>query len=132
MQPDGLLEGDQTCERNPPPVRGDARRFLRDPGETMEDQLMMKQVEVLLDIHTKKLQSQIAELKEELSRVRDDIRKSVKEVRREDPPASPSVPTAQSSEFQPRATAPSSQPIDRNGVAPEDVSIEKIFYSGSR
>ena len=102
----------------------------------MQDELIVKQVEVLLEMQTKRLQSEIASLQNELSRVRTDLR-GLREVRREDRPASPPKPVEEPTakpvtgpaEFQP---SPTGGPIDRNGVAPEDVSIEKIFYSGGR
>lgn len=106
----------------------------------LQDELANKQIEVLLDIHAKKLMAEIHQLREELSRTKEEILKGLKEVSaRQDTPAPVAAPVAQPATETPvqpvpqdaTAEAPASTaPIDRNGVAPAEVSIEKIFYMG--
>lgn len=111
----------------------------------MEDQLAFKQVEVLLDIHSKRIIKEIIALKEELSRTKEELRRELKEVRRQQDlpvspqaqsqfsaPAAPAVSAEQKFQPQHHQPAAASAPIDRNGVAPSDVAIEKIFYVGNK
>lgn len=116
----------------------------------MEDSLPIKQVEVLLDIQTKKLQQEISSLREELSRTKEELLQKFKEVRVQEASPVPSATEqfAAASPPQPEPEGPrgmtateaavapveapaATEPVDRNGVDPADVSIEKIFYTGS-
>lgn len=118
----------------------------------MQDTLESQRIEVLLDMHRKQLQSEFAklhsevkELKEELSRIGREVRGARQEGHGQQfaapqapPQAQPQWQQAQQPQGwqQPtgqvqREQRPASQPIDRNGVSPADVSIEKFFYTGS-
>ena len=109
----------------------------------LQNDLGIERIEVLLDMQTKKLQAELSAIREELSRVKEELAK------KQDAPAPrveapvqqvapPVAEPAAAPQFQPTPTAapqqaaaaPAEQPIDRNGVAPEEVSIEKIFYVG--
>ena len=105
----------------------------------MQDELAMKQVEVLLEMHTKRLHTELKLLHEELSRVQEELRKEIREVRKQDPPVSPQgqfgyTPAPQANKWAPPPEKPPvTVPIDRNNVAPSEVSIDKFFnFSGGR
>ena len=138
----------------------------------MQDELAMKQVEVLLEMHTKRLHTELKLLHEELSRVQEELRKEIREVRKQDPPVSPQgqfgytpapqqapqqwgppqqqwqqppqqwgppqqqwqQPAPQANKWAPPPEKPPvTVPIDRNNVAPSEVSIDKFFnFSGGR
>ena len=118
----------------------------------LHNELEIQKIEVLLDMQAKKLQAEIVSLKDELSRVKEDLRKEIKAVR-QDPthqrvgeqhiqmysdvpqrsqPAPHQPVYASGNGQQPEAPRAADKPIDRNGVAPADVSVEKIFYMGNR
>jgi len=109
----------------------------------MMDPLPLQQLEVMLDINNKKILKELAAIKAELLQKIDAVEQAVRKIRVEthapvqqtgsqfdaaSPPVREEVPAARG--FQPAVA--NTQPIDRNGVAPADVSIEKIFYMGNR
>ncbi|MBR9700859.1 hypothetical protein GOV11_03260 [Candidatus Woesearchaeota archaeon] len=95
----------------------------------MEDALLKQQIEVLLDIQTKKFQQELQSLREELSRTKEELLKEVRSVRQDTPVQAPVAPQPVPVQA-PAEPPPATESIDRNGVAPAEVSIEKIFYAG--
>ncbi len=123
-----------------------------------QEELYTQKVELLLEMHSKKMLGELAGLKQQLAGLQDEL-SALKRAQRQAPAAAPvsytpaiSVPTAEAAQAYAAAQAnpaqapqaappqnaaqaegsPSSRPIDRNGIAPQDVSIEKIFYFGQK
>lgn len=141
--------------------------------------MTVQRIEMILDMHAKKVQSEFQRLREELAQAKEDLRKEIKlnagAPAAQAPPQQwqqPAQPQwqppqqqwqAQQPSFQGQfgaapapqwaqagqghqypghqqapppqragENAPSTKPIDRNGVAPSDVSIEKFFYVGGK
>ncbi|MBR9693413.1 hypothetical protein GOV07_05845, partial [Candidatus Woesearchaeota archaeon] len=85
-------------------------------------------IEVLLEMQNKKLLGELEGIKQELQDLKDQV-SSIKRMQASAPAAAPQseVPATE-----PAPPAPESKPIDRNNVAPSDVSIEKVFYFGTK
>ena len=112
----------------------------------MEDELPQQQIEVMLEIHSKRILKEIAAVKEELLGKIAAVEEAVKKIRYEAPKPEPqqvsgqfdaaSVPQKKPAEgpvaHAVQSTTATGEPVDRNGVAPESVSIEKIFYVGNK
>lgn len=131
----------------------------------LQDEMTFQRIEVLLDIQAKKLLAEIHKLHEELSQVKEDLRKEIHSVRQDNFTPGPvrtqmwadapqhveqqPVPRYAQEHYaqqehhpvyadampagrMPQERQPESRPIDRNGVAPADVSVEKFFYTGSK
>jgi len=101
-----------------------------------QEELYTQKVELLLEMHSKKMLGELAGLKEELRNLSDQLA-GLKRAQRAAPiaapPAAVAVATAQETQAAtPPVAAADAQPIDRNGIAPQDVSIEKIFYFGQK
>lgn len=159
----------------------------------LQDELLTQKIEVLLDMQAKKIQAEFSKLRDELSQVKEELRKEIHAVKQDSsfsqaggtrvqmyadaPPAQEPQPVpryAQQGYSQPPQYAqqapqqyaqapppsypqqaqqqppqqtwnqayppqqrggdkpPSAAPIDRNGVPPSDVSVEKFFnFSGT-
>lgn len=154
----------------------------------LQDELLAQKIEVLLDMQAKKIQAEIAKLRDELSQVKEELRKEIHAVKQDPsysqagnahvqmysdvPPQqeAPPVPRyaqqgyaqqappqyAQAPQGYPQQgyppqqppqqswnqayppqqrggdKTPSAAPIDRNGVPPSEVSVEKFFnFSGT-
>ena len=102
------------------------------------DYFQQKQMEVLIDISTKKVLQEIASLKGMVGQLSQEL--SELRSRRQDVPVETqhqSAPAAPTPIHQPAAAAPASrssdQPRPRFGdVKPEDVAIDKFFYFGNK
>jgi len=95
-----------------------------------QDDLLMQKIELTLDMQNKKVLAELAKVREEVSLLREEV-VALKKAR---PAAAPS-PATQPASQPPTEKTPSDatdKPIDRNGVAPSEVSIEKMFYFGNK
>lgn len=128
-----------------------------------QDDLLTQKVELILEMNSKKLLTEISKLREEVAALKSDISELKKRptVSVQQPPPQyaqqpQQYPSQQQSleqgysqgfqrqqdpehpqNWQPRneqqeAPQPKNQPIDRNGVAPADVDIQKMFYFGNK
>ncbi len=122
-----------------------------------QDDLLTQKIELLLEMNSKKLLVEIGKLHQEVADVRDEVA-ALKKQQRSEPAPQPQqwqqqAPPRQEYEEQrsrapeppqgwqprnderseaPQEQRPQSKPIDRNGVAPADVNIEKMFYFGNK
>ncbi|MFH1649302.1 MAG: hypothetical protein ABIA93_02020 [Candidatus Woesearchaeota archaeon] len=125
-----------------------------------EDYLLTAQIETHVKLALKPLHEKVVALQDEVTSLKSELvqtRQAIQSFRAQQsivqaPPMQPqygqqaqtvqqqyppqqyeqtvqSIPQYQQQE-QPRQ--PSNQPIDRNGVAPSSVSIEKFFYAGNK
>ena len=143
----------------------------------LQDEMTFQRIEVLLDMQAKKINAELIKLREELSQVKEDLRKEIHNIKQDSfqqagsvrtqmwadaPPAQEPQPVPRYAQQQeaPRYTQqevpryaqeeqryaqpgyggqqrmqekpPENKPIDRNGVAPSEVSVEKFFYMGNK
>lgn len=116
-----------------------------------QGELYTQKIEVLLDMQNKKLLAELEGIKKELQDLKDQVAAIKRASAAPAPPPTPppQPPSAQSpppqaaapeqaapaepaAEPAPQAEPASDKPIDRNNVAPGDVSIEKMFYYGQK
>jgi hypothetical protein len=116
-----------------------------------QDDLLTQKIELILEMNGKKLLTELGKLREELSGLKEEVAGLKKATRfgsgatepqqpypQQAPPQQwPQAPPQQQwpQQAPPQQTAPErrlDKPIDRNGVAPADVSIEKMFYFGNK
>jgi hypothetical protein len=99
-----------------------------------QDDLLTQKIELILEMNGKKLLTEIGKLREELSGLKEEVAGLKKATRFG--AGAPEPPQQQwPQQAPPQQAAPErrlDKPIDRNGVAPADVSIEKIFYFGNK
>ncbi|MDD9953039.1 MAG: hypothetical protein OXR66_01760 [Candidatus Woesearchaeota archaeon] len=98
----------------------------------LENQLPLEKIEVLFDIHQKKVLAELSAVKTELSRVKEELHE-LRKVRQDTPARAPVAAPAESpaAQFQPTPVeAPAAQPAEVQ-VDPT-VSIDKIFYVGGK
>ena len=160
----------------------------------LQDELLTQKIEVLLDMQAKRMKADIQLLRDELSQVKEELRKEIHSIKQDpshappggsqmysDAPVQQQAPEqvpryAQQQQQQPqyqqqapqyqqapqqnypqqnypqqqqqyppqqqqgypqagrmdREAPPVAKPIDRNGVAPSEVSVEKFFYMGGK
>ena len=125
----------------------------------LQDEMTFQRIEVLLDMQAKKINAEIKKLREELSQAKEELRKEIharqdafqqagpvrtqmwadapqmqepQPVPRYAQQETPRYPQEQGYGQQQREKAPETRPIDRNGVAPSEVSVEKFFYMGNK
>lgn len=120
-----------------------------------QEELGTRRIELLLDMQMKKMLAEIGGMREELQQLRSEVSQLKRSGGYSAPPQAPpqqyaaaamaAAPSTQAVAYeqhaQPQAAQPPEQrqerrpndkPIDRNGIAPSQVSIEKIFYCGQR
>ncbi len=122
-----------------------------------QDDLLTQKIELLLEMNSKKLLAEIAKLHQEVADVREEVAAFKKQQRSEPAPQPPwqqqqTPPRQEYDDYQrsrapeppqgwqprnderpePQEQRPANKPIDRNGVAPADVNIEKMFYFGNK
>lgn len=94
------------------------------------DALEQQKIQVMIDMATQNLRSEVRQLKDQISSMQSELgdvrRKALSTARVVQTPEEP-VRQTTFTEREPVATA-----IDRNGVAPSEVSIEKMFYCGNK
>lgn len=111
----------------------------------MEHELLTQKIELILEMNGKKMLNEMQQLRTQVSELQSQLEQLKKAgVARQMPmqqsqasesqPVERHVPVSQQPEqpAQPPTQQRATQPIDRNNIAPADVSIEKIFYSGTR
>jgi hypothetical protein len=107
------------------------------------DEMLARKIEVLLEMQSKRMMTELLGMKEQIVTLTNEVTELKKAAARGRMNAAPSQvvqPAAQvaaSSHAQaaaPVAHAPqqAAEPIDRNGIAPADVAIDKIFYFGQK
>lgn len=117
-----------------------------DPQQSSKDSyFLQKQLEVMIDMHNKKTAAEIESMKTTISMLQEEVsalRRMMHDAPRQAAPSqghgSHSAPSHHESsgqslrpfvEERPRTDV--TKPIDRNGVAPADVAIDKFFNFGS-
>jgi hypothetical protein len=138
----------------------------------LQDEMTFQRIEVLLDMQAKKINAELIKLREELSQVKEELRKEIHAVRQdtfqqagparvqmyadapqhvqqepvpryaqEAPPRyaqeqQQAPPQTWNQPYPPQMRGGDkpvqTKPIDRNGVAPSDISVEKFFYMGKK
>ncbi|RJQ15715.1 hypothetical protein C4573_06200 [Candidatus Woesearchaeota archaeon] len=109
------------------------------------DALIQQKVQVMIELATKKLQGDINALQTELQTVKNDLANVHSQVKKGMHAEIAREASYSQQQFQPQQQQvvkntyyntedrpPLDKPIDRNGVAPADVSIEKFFYFGGK
>ena len=99
-----------------------------------QGELYTQKIEVLLEMQNKKLLGELEGIKNELQELKDQVA-AIKRMQASAPAVPPpqTPPSQATPASEPAAQpAPESKPIDRNNVAPDAVSIEKIFYFGQK
>lgn len=105
------------------------------------DEMLARKIEIMLEMQGKKLLAELQGVREEVAALREEMA-ALKELANKAAFAPAARAPASQADPQPATQAPppekaaSSKPkqeaIDRNGIAPADVSIEKIFYCGQK
>lgn len=109
------------------------------------DEMLARKIELLLEMQSKRLMTEILSMKDQINSLTSEVAELKKAAVRGRFNAAPSqvVQPAQSN-VQPaeqmhapqqaaQATTPPRQgAVDRNGVSPSDVAIDKIFYFGQK
>ena len=103
------------------------------------DALVQQKVQLMIELATKKLQTDIQELKTQIAGFQSDIANLRTQMHSGPTRQATSVnqgvvseSPATSMQQIPNQEAPITKAIDRNGVPPSEVSIEKMFYFGNR
>lgn len=100
------------------------------------DMLTQQKIEIVVDMATKGMQSEIASLKQNIEGFQSEIaalRNELAGLRSQSFRPAPEQREPQQTLVQEtRQKAAIDEPIDRNGVAPSTVSIEKMFYCGNK
>lgn len=103
------------------------------------DALEQQKIQVMIDLATKQLRNELDTMKSKLGVFEDEIarlrsqalaakNRPSQPVPQQEPQAPPQQQLKQASEEKDS----SQNPIDRNGIAPADVAIEKMFYCGNK
>jgi len=100
-------------------------------GSMQQDYMMQKKMEILLDMNNKKFAAEIIKLNSTVTRLETELNDLKRKVNTgsQQRTASGPVQTQLAEDTQQRDNT---KPIDRNGVSPSDVSIEKFFNFGRR
>lgn len=106
------------------------------------DALEQQKIKVMIELATQQFRSEIDSLKNkikgfetEISSLRGQLmqaRSFQQSTTQQDPVYEERQEPQKRFQTQPQEKEPARSPIDRNGVAPADVSIEKMFYFGNK
>ena len=98
------------------------------------DALEQQKIQVMIDMATKNLRNELGDLRSQMSSLQTElgnVKKTPAPTRAAMPEAQPVAEETPQRQL-PQERQPATEPIDRNGVAPETVSIEKMFYCGNK
>lgn len=96
----------------------------------MQDELATKQIEIMLEMHAKKVLTEVQSLRKEMADLRELVERVAKDQRRFSQPATAPVTRPEHAQHAAPERAPSEK-RDPNNLPPE-LSIEKVFYSGAK
>lgn len=97
--------------------------------QLQEQQKMFSRFKQYTDSRITSLERQLASAQETINNMSNRVNTLASNARASQPPSNNVQAVAQTQTTQ---KAPSEKPIDRNGVSPESVQIDKIFYYGNR